>query len=179
MSTQIQTFLTWIIGIILIITMLVFGMSAFSVNTKQMEMNNAVQLMITNSRDNDARVARGLYVINRPTFERYLAQSNFKNWYNQKGTSDVHLSYKFYVDEDDPNVKAFARVQPSARPVNGSYAKTTSVPVKAVKVAVIGKRNGKDTILNVVNYTINGQVNTRKDDISKVDPDKVVDTGKF
>lgn len=168
MGTTFQSYFTWLIGLVLGVMALLFGLSVYSTNNQQMAMNNAVELMLTNSRDDDARVERGVYVIDKSKFENFLKNSNFDSWYKSRGRStskysyrDVYPSYKF--DEDTSSrAKAFLRLR------SDDERKRGCVPIKAVKVAIMGtsKIDNKKEILNTSTFVISSNVHSRSDDIT-------------
>lgn len=168
MGTTFQSYFTWLIGLVLGVMALLFGLSVYSTNNQQMAMNNAVELMLTNSRDDDARVERGVYVIDKSKFENFLKNSNFDSWYKSRGRStskysyrDVYPAYKF--DEDTSSrAKAFLRLRSDAERKRGC------VPIKAVKVAIMGtsKIDNKKEILNTSTFVISSNVHSRSDDIT-------------
>ena len=175
MSTTFQSYFTWLIGVVLAMMALLFGLSVYSTNNQQMAMNNAVELMLTNSRDDDARVERGVYVVNRKKFENYLEKSNFDNWYKARGRGtskygygNVHAAYKFDIDTS-PRAQAYMRVR------SPEEVKEDCVPIKAVKVVVLGKSKlsgGKqmsksgNEIMAAATFVVSSNVHTRADDIT-------------
>ncbi len=72
MHSQIQTQLTMVVGTILAIIAVIFGLTVFFASNQQMTMNQAVSTALYDSRDDDAQVSRGVYAVNISRFDNDL-----------------------------------------------------------------------------------------------------------
>lgn len=151
MHTPIQTIITMIIGVVLMMFGLTFGLSLYNTNNSQMASNSAVQAALMDSQDGDARVVRGVFAINRDKFTDDINsnQNAILNSY-KKNYTDLEAK-PFFLQDQSEKAQDYMKLNKTG----------SCIPVDGVKVMILGRKKNSDDkkhVIDVSTYVITKQV---------------------
>lgn len=169
--------------------MVLFGLSVFTQNNAQITANEAVQTALMASRNDDARMTRGVFAIDREKFKQNLANSNVATWrgrlYNQH--SDGKNSGMDKMTKQNVLIKVLfipdTSLEASKFNNNDNKENKNDMAIKAVKVIVFNKAKTIDDhyqTLDAINFTISSKLNKKipkdfTDDRYNTDPHYLYD----
>lgn len=159
MSQGIQTVFNWLVTFALIVVVVMFGMAVFAQNSNQQSTNAAVQSALMAARNDDGRMVRGVFVVDRQKFKDYLAQANVPAW-RQKRFKDIRIKVDFIPDTNEEAIK-FNH--------NKNRENPDDLAIKAVKVVIFNpdvRKDGKYQIVTSANFVISTHVVGMTDDMT-------------
>lgn len=145
MHTTVQTQFTIITSFIIGLVAVMFGLSVFVENEQQMAASSAVEIAMMASRDDDSRVVRGVFAINKAKFETNIRHANL-HWHNKKKGDTVKC---LFLRDKSKNAKQFDRLNHNP----------DCIPIKAVKVLLLRKlSNGKYKTVDAATYMVSAKM---------------------
>ena len=165
MHTGFQVIFDWIITFMIILLTVMFGMAIFAQNNNQQTANSAVQSALMAARNDDGRMVRGVFVVDRAKFMDYIEHSNVPYWHQNRfkdndGKNALRFKVQFIPDTSEEAVK-FNH--------NDDRENKNDLAIKAVKLVVFDSRKKQDGhyyTVDSVNFTISSHVVNITDDMT-------------
>lgn len=127
-----------LIGFIISIMLLLFGMEIWQQNNSQLSSSAFVYQAILNNEDNSARSVHGVVALNKAEFEKSVKRANIPTWNKAKINPDKDIFFKYDYDTSN-NALDYINNLPNHSKVsktNYNPAKEAIVPIKKVMVYV-------------------------------------------
>lgn len=182
MHDTIQGYIVTLIGFIMALMMLFFGMEIWQQNNAQLTSNALVLQELNNNRDSSARSVHGVFAINKSDFEKSVRAANIPTWKQNKIDPNKDIFFKYTYDTSKQALEYVNSQDGHKHVTDKTYTpdKDNLVPIKSITVYVASRtqkanytvkdKNGKTTtkqgpkIIDTITYNVSSVVKLRKDD---------------